>query len=287
MNVFDQPDNFPPVFFHAWEYLKTNGPTHREELEKQLAPSSFAPTAHANVKSTLKLGIRTHVFKADSEVLSNSDRTNSSADFNSFRRVVRDIFFDQKLNNQKDIENQKGNIQIATAWFLSFPFEQTPATWKQAEKVLPKDFSNERSHWPIQNHTQWTGFERWMRFLGLGIQGIGRGDLLILQPCINELVFDALHHLPTGSRTSIRSFLDVLTSKLPSLPGGTVFADLPSGVTDRIKTRNTSLVAQALRDLAMAEVIKLESGVDVASREVFAIDAGEFNFDFIVKENKK
>jgi hypothetical protein len=287
MNVFDQPDNFPPVFFHAWEYLKTKGPTHREELEKLLAPGSFAPTAHANVKSTINLGIRTRIFQSESEVLSNSDRTNTCSDFNSFRRVVRDIFFDQKLNNQSDFTNQKGNIQIATAWFLSFPFEQTPTTWKQAEKALPKDFSKEHIHWPIQNGTQWTGFERWMRFLGLGIQGVGRGDSLILQPCISELVVDVLDKLPDNSRTPLKGVIDSLTQRLPSLPGGLVFSELPSTVSSRIKTRNTALIAQALRDAVVLDVIKLETGVDVSNREVFSPDAGEFNFDFVVKGKKK
>ena len=287
MNVFDQPDNFPPIFHHTWEYLKTNGPTHRDTLEKALAPNSFAKTAHANVKSTISLGIRIHIFKADSDLLSNSVQTNSCDDFNSFRRVVRDVYFDQKLNSQSDLKNQKGNLQLAAAWFLSFPFDQSPGTWKQAEKELPKDFSIEHTHWPIQNDTQWTGFERWMRFLGLGIQGVGRGDSMVLQPCINELVLDSLHDLPYGSRTPIKSFLDVLTSRLPSLPGGVVFSDLPSDVTNRVKTRNTALVAQALRDLAVQEVVKLESGVDVSKREVFSVEAGEFNFDFIVKGKNK
>ena len=283
MNVFDQPDYFPPVLFHAWDYLKKNSQTQRDELEKLLAPTSFAPTAHAAVKSTINLGIRTHIFEVNSKVLVNSVRTNSCTDFNSFRRAVRDIFFDQRLNSQNDIKNQKGNIQIAAAWFFSFGFDETPATWKQAEKALAKDFSNEPTHWPIQNATQWTGFERWMTFLGLGIQGIGRGDSMILQPCIAELVLDALNELPMGSRTSIKSFLDLLTARLPSIPGGTVFTELPTAVTNRVKTRNTALIAQALRDSAIQEVVKLETGVDMSKREIFALDAGEFDFDFIVK----
>lgn len=287
MNVFDQPDNFPPVLSHAWEYLKANGPTKRGELERLLAPSSFAPTAHAAVRSTINLGIRTHIFQSDSDVLRNSDRINACDDFNRFRREVRDIFFDQKLNNQSDFKNQKGNIQLATAWFLSFSFEQAPANWKQAENALPKDFSKEHTHWPIQNSTQWTGFERWMRFLGLGIQGNGRGDSMILQPCITELALDVLENLPNNSRTPIKVFMDNLTSRMPSLPGGLVFSELPSEVSGRVKTRNTALVAQALRDAAFQNVIKLETGVDVSKREIFAGDAGEFNFDFILKGKNK
>jgi hypothetical protein len=283
MNVFDQPDNFPPIFFHAWEYLKTHGPTLRDELACALAPPSFAKTAHVNVKSTMNLGIRIHVFDVNSDFVSNSTRTNSCIDFNSFRRAVRDIYFDQNVNSYSDLKLQKGNLQLAVAWFLSFPYDQTPGTWKHAEKQLPKDFSKERT----QNDTQWTGFERWTRFLGLGIRGIGRSDSLILQPCINEFVHDVIDGLPGGSRTSIREFVDKLTLRYPSLPGGLVFNDLPSGVSNRVTTRNTSLIAQALRDAESQKLIKLEAGVDVADREVFSVDAGEFNADFIVKDEKK
>jgi hypothetical protein len=287
MNVFDQPDNFPPVFLHAWEYLKINGPTHREELEKMLAPSSFATTAHANVKSTLGLGIRTRVFNSDSDVLTNSDQTNSQNDFNGFRRVVRDIFFNQKLNNHSELKNQKGNIQLATAWFYSFPFDETPGTWSQAEDQLPKDFSSEHTHWPIQNKTQWAGFERWMRFLGLGIQGIGRGDSIILLPCVKESVWDVLEDLPNDSRTPIKNVIDLLIARLPSLPGGIVFNELAPNVSNRVMNRNTALIAQALRNAATEKIVTLETGVDVANREVFATDAGDFNFDFIVKGKRR
>jgi hypothetical protein len=33
--------------------------------------------------------------------------------------------------------------------------------------------------------------------------------------------------------------------------------------------------------------VKLEVGVDVANREVFAIDAGDLSFDFVVKESTR
>lgn len=287
MNVFDQPDNFPPILFHAWEYLKANGPTPRDQLENDLAPNSFPKTAHDNVKSTISLGLRIQIFNANSDIVSNSTQTQACSDFNSFRRQARDIYFNQKLNSQSDLGNHKGNLQLAVAWFFSFPFDQTPGTWKQAEKDLPKDFSKERSHWPIQNDTQWTGFERWMRFFGLGIQGTGRGSSMILQPCINEVVLDVLHELPDDSRTSMKILIDTLTGRLPSLPGGTVFSELPPAASNRIKTRNTALIAQTLRDAASANIVKLESGVDVVNREVFAVDAGEFAFDFIVKGKNK
>jgi hypothetical protein len=283
MNVFDQPDNFPPIFFHSWEYLKTHGPTPREELEGALAPASFAPTAHANVKSTISLGIRIHVFDQESELLRNSERTNDCSDFNSFRRVARDIYFDQKLNNYTDVKAHKGNLQLAAAWFHSFPFDQTPGTWTQAQKQLPKDFSLERTHWPIQNSTQWSVFERWMKFFGISINGVGGGGSTVLQPCINELVWDVLQELPKGSRTPIKNFVDALVTRFPSLPGGIAFSELPSELSGRIRTRNTALIAQALRVAARDELVTLESGVDVANREVFAVDAGDFAFDFIVK----
>jgi len=287
MNVFDQPDNFPPILFHAWEYLKVNGPTKQEILESALAPKSFAQTAHANVKSTINLGIRVQIFDRTTDVLSNSARTNTCADFNSFRRMARDIFFDQSTNNYQETKNQKGNIQLAAAWFLSFPFEQTPGNWSQAEKELPKDFSREHTHWPIQNQTQWIGFERWMRFLGLGVQGVGRAESIIIQPCIDELVRELIDDLAVGSRTPIKEFIDELNLRLPSLPGGTVFANLPPGVTNRIKTRNTALIAQTLRNAMTLGKVKLEVGVDVANREVFAIDAGDLSFDFVVKESTR
>jgi hypothetical protein len=286
MNVFDQPDNFPPILFHAWEYLKINGPMQRTELERLLAPSSFAPTAHANVKSTLSLGIRIHIFEGDSNLIGNSRLTDLCNDFNSFRRTVRDIYFDQKTNSYDDLKNHTGNLQLAAAWFLSFPFEKSPGTWEQAEKELPKDFSSEHTHWPILNDTQWVVFERWMRFLGLGVQGIGRNSI-VLQPCINEVVWDVVLDLPNNSRTTVKDFVEKLTTRFPSLPGGVVYNDLPPDVLSRLSTQNTSLIAQALRDVSNQGLVELESGVDVSDREVFEVDAGEFNFDFLVKGKKK
>ena len=78
-----------------------------------------------------------------------------------------------------------------------------------------------------------------------------------------------------------------MNKRCSSLPGGIVFNELAPNVSNRVMNRNTALIAQALRNAATEKIVTLETGVDVANREVFATDAGDFKFDFIVKGKRR
>ena len=217
--MFDQPNNFPQILFHAWECLDTYGPMEQDRLRSLLAPSSFAETAHDSVRDTISLGIKIHVFTKEAGLISNCERTKECVDYNDFRRTVRDICFDQKDKNFAETKDGKGKLQSAASWYFSFPFEEAPGAWEEARLAQIKDFGNETSLWPITNPTQWNGFERWMRFFGLGDLVISklRGNTreMILRPAISEVLEDLVRELQEPLRIPLGSFLDFFIQRLP------------------------------------------------------------------------
>ena len=78
--MFDQPNNFPQILFHAWECMHAHGPMEQDRLQSLLAPSSFAETAHQTVQDTVTLGIKIHIFAKNANLISNCDQTKKCAD---------------------------------------------------------------------------------------------------------------------------------------------------------------------------------------------------------------
>ena len=278
--MFDQPNNFPQILFHAWECLTAYGPMQQVQLESLLAPSSFAETAHQNVHATIDLGLKIHVFADTTGLISNSDRILGCSDYNSFRRIVRDIYFDQTVNSFADLNDKAGNLQLASAWYFSFPFEKTPGRWKEAEESQTKDFGPDTNLWPIPNDTQWTGFDRWMRFFGLGVRINGKGREMVLRPTVLEVLEDLISGTQSLSRIPLGVFLDSLTQRLPSYPGGIIYNQLPADLIVR-NQRNNGLVAETLAYLRDTDILNLEVGADYQGREVFSPDSNGFTFDFV------
>lgn len=288
MNVFDNPDNFPPILFHAWEYLDVKGPSSLESMISDLAPPSFAKTAQDNVSGTIRLGIRIQLFTESAGLISNSDRIAKCATYSSFHRVVRDIYFDQKVNPFDKVNENKGNLQLATAWFFSFPYAKTPGNWDEALKVLPEDFTVDRDEWPIVNSTQWEGFRRWMLFMGLAVGVVGKGPKdgttvkMLIRPSISEMLEDVVISELSPKDRPLDHLLSAFTIRMPSFPGGDVWNKLPESARSRTP-RNNSLLAETLRNLDSRGIINLKKTADSSHRQVFEVDTGDFIFDVVSK----
>ena len=287
MNVFDQPDNFPPILFHAWEYLNVKGPSSLESMISDLAPTSFAQTAQDNVSGTIRLGIRIQLFTESSGLISNSDRIAKCDDYSSFHRVVRDIYFDQNVNPFDKVNENKGNLQLAAAWFFSFPYAKGPGNWTDAERLLPDDFADRKESWPILGPTQWEGFRRWMLFMGLAVGVVGKGPKtgtvnMLIRPSISEVLENVAASELSSRDIPLDHLLSALTIRMPSFPGGEVWNKLPESAKNRIP-KNNSLLAETLRSLDSRGIINLKKTADSSHRQVFEVDTGDFIFDVVSK----
>ena len=286
MNVFGNPNHFPPILYHAWEYLSIKGPDKLETVWSQLAPPSFAETAHDNVKDTIKLGLAMGVLEERDSLLYPGSHLNGVVDYNSFRRSVRDLYFNQLLHPIEEEKSSAGNLQLASAWYFSFSVEESPRTWSEVQRHLERDYPGKRGDWPVPNPTQWGLFVRWMRFFGLVVATSRRNNEKLLGPLVNEVLEDTIETSLGDSDLQLDDFLSSLVSRMPSFPGGSISAHLPERARTR-SPRNNALLATALQQKVSEGLIELTRSPDSPNRQVFVGTSREFAYDFIRRGNGK
>lgn len=278
MNVFGQPNNFPPVLFHAWEFLASMGPVSLSVLHESLAPPSFEQTAHDSVRSTVQLGVKMGIFRLVDGIIENDITLDDEAGYNKFRRSVRDLYFDQGRHHAPGLGGA-GNLQLASAWYFSFPPADTPGTFPEALQRLRADYPDREQDWPIPNSTQWEGFVRWMRFMGLAVPVTGKGGSTI-RPSIDEPLLDTIIHEVGAENVALGQVLTAFTTRLPCFPGGSIVQLLPESARNR-NTRNNALLAAALLALAERGEIILTQAADSTHREAFTGTRQPVAFDLI------
>jgi len=274
MGVFDQPDNFPPILAHGWEILNSAGPMPMDSLKLMIAPKHFEATAHGSVETTLDLGLEMGVFKMRSGQIENDLKVDAGK---SFQVGLRELLFNQNRNPIEKQLEQKGNLQLAIAWLMSFNISDMPGTFNLATVRQEKDFgTNPQVDWIIPNDTQWRVLIRWTEALGLSLTlPNAPGEPKVIRIDLTQLVRDFVTRNPIKRAIPALDFVDQLIEYCPVLPGGKVSEYLPERAKERT-TKCSEIVAIALRRLEKERVIAFkkedDTGLGTAS---FSLSYGQ------------
>jgi hypothetical protein len=276
MKIFDQPENFPPVLFHVWEYLRVFGSTPENELVDWLAqpdgtsvlndPDSEATGAskvkmpEATVRSIIRVGQFLNIFSESGNQIELSPGFSQDLNHAIFWDLVRSFVFD--VGKQSNAGEQNESLPIAIAWYLSFPFSATPRDWKSASRSLAVDFNSPATgktnkDWIISNETQWMQFVRWLISLGFARQmPVSRGTSTTLIPDVSRAVLPTTKRVVTDELIPVSTLISELAKDIPAFHGGRAWEMLPNSAKERSSLYSDTLLA-GLQVLAHKNVIEL------------------------------
>ena len=287
MKIFDQPDNFPPVLFHIWDFLKAFGSKSEDEIVAGVAfPSensiqdsnsetvaSSMKSPEASVRSILKVGLSLHTFVKSDNQIELHDRFKRDLSHAEFWGEVRRCVFEQGV--QGNDEKKRESLPVAIAWYLSFPLVDTPRDWDSASRCLEIDFespgtSKANKAWIISNDTQWNSFVRWLIALGFARElPVGRGAKVEIIPDISRAIASTIELHAKDQWQPVSVLIPHLVDDIHSLHGGSSWEMLPPIAKERSRLLSDVLYA-GIQALTHSNVIELQNVKDSRDRISFS-----------------
>lgn len=287
MKIFDQPDNFPPVLFHIWGFLKSFGSKSEDEIVAGVAfPSensiqdstsetvaSSMKSPEASVRSVLKVGLFLHTFVKSDNQIELHERFNRDLSHAEFWGEVRRCVFEHGVQGNE--EKKRESLPVAIAWYLSFPLVDTPRDWDAASRCLEIDFESPgtgkaNKEWIISNETQWNPFVRWLIALGFARElPVGKGAKVEIIPDISQAISPTIRLHVKDQWQPVSVLIPHLVEDIHSLYGGESWEMLPPIAKERSCLLSDVLYV-GIQALAHSKVIDLQNVKDSPDRISFS-----------------
>lgn len=240
------------------------------------------------VRNTLSafraIGIIENGSEGSTVVASSVAAVGRSFDRTEFRRVMlRHVFDLDRDGDPWSVPSGEGltsgarDLSRALSWFLAQDALGEPLSWaNNVEQLQNTQFAtSENDRWALVNDTRWSAFSRWAPALGLATPSVVRSKPG-LTPLPTLAVVDAVDELQEG-RLAVFEFLDLLSDRLPVLPGGVI----RDGLATRLGSDPDpglqahavdSSLAQVLRILEARGKLRFESLADAEGVQLSPLD---------------